>query len=223
MKTKIQILALLILTLFSCRKEIDKSQSPLSISKETKEITLTENTENDFDKILRIYKYTSNYSDSTLVTELKYKNNEIVNDKEPFYHTLPFQSEFVRNETIKNAKGQKTYERFDSLMCEVGGTSAWNKYVFKYNQNKEPVEIKHYKAWWNEGIDFKRPEKPKYFLGEKLKYKYLDNVIEQFAYDINGKIIEKITKEFDINGRLVFENWDAWDSYRFKVFYEYKN
>ena len=177
----------------------------------------------DFDKHLRVYKYDSSYVDSTLVRELWYKKDSIIKGGERFYYTLPFESGFIRSGTVKNAKGKREYVTFDSLMCETGGTSAWNKYRFEYDNQNRPLTAQHHKAWWNEGLgDSPRPKKPEYFLGEKLKYEYGRNWSKQFAYDDKNELIEMIEKRFDNQNRLVYEHWDSWNSYRFKVFYEYK-
>jgi len=177
----------------------------------------------DFEKHVKVFKYDSTYTDSTLITELWIKNDSIINSSKRFNYNLPFESSFVRRSIIENLNGQKEVVTFDSLICEVGGASAWNKYFIEYDNNNKPIKVKHFKAWWYEGLgDLPQPEEPEYFLGEIVYYHYGNNWIEQKAYDAENKLIEIIKKKFDNSGRLTFEHWDAWNYYRYKAFYDYK-
>ena len=171
---------------------------------------------------ISIFKYDSTYEDSSLVYKKWFSGDSIVKTFGNFYYNLPIQSEFVDNRIIKYAKGQTLYETFDSMICEVGGHSAWNKYIFTYDEKKRPILVSHYKAWY-ESVDekgnFYTNKTPKYFLGEQINFLYSDNKIIQIAKNDSGKILEKITKQFDTTYRLIFEEWDAWDEYRYRIYY----
>lgn len=175
------------------------------------------------DKYAAIYKFDSAYTDSSLVCERWFLADTLVKETGKFYYRIPFESEFVDGWIIESAKGKTIYETFDSLICEVGGHSAWNKYVFNYDDKKRPQSVRHYKAWWNEGLgESPRPPKPGYFLGETIYFYYNNGELIQVANKKSGRRIEKITKRFDNKSRLEFEEWDAWDSYRFRIYYKYK-
>jgi hypothetical protein len=107
----------------------------------------------------------------------------------------------------------------------VGGHSAWNKYIFKYDEKKRPISVNHYKAFY-ESVDkngnFYTNKTPIYSLGEEISFLYTDNKIVQIAKNESGKILEKITKQFDPNSELIFEEWDAWDEYRYRIYYNPK-
>lgn len=173
-------------------------------------------------KRIEVYKFDSTYKDSNQVDELWYLNDSLVKQRGNFYYPLPFESDFFTNDVIHEAAGKAIYETFDSLVCEVGGKSAWNKYFIKYNKNQQPTEVKHFKAWWNEGLgEGERPAKPKYFLSETIQFKYLNKTVIQKAYDESGQLIETIQRNYDDNRRLLFESWDAWNTYRYKTYYYY--
>lgn len=220
---KTQLIFLIILTLISCQnKKLKKENLNPKIQTEQK-ITSIQIDSLQFDNHLTIYDYNSTYTDSSLVYEVWRKNNSIIKKEGIFYHKLPFESEFVNESVIKEANGNNELEIFLENICETGGTSAWNKYYFEYDNQKRPLKAKHYKAWWYEGlIDLPQPEKPEYFLGERLEYEYGKNWTTVHAYNDKSELIETIEKRYDINNKLIYEHWDAWDWYRYKVFYEYK-
>ncbi len=223
MNNKFQILLFIILTFVSCQTKENKKEISNPTTPSEQKVATEKADFIDFDKHLRVYKYDSTYIDSTLVRELWYKKDSIIKGGEKFYYTLPFESSFIRNGTIKNANGKRELVSFDSLMCETGGTSAWNKYYFEYDNQKRPTNVLHFKAWWNEGLgDLPRPKKPEYFFGEKLNYEYGNNWSKQFAYDEKEELMEMIEKRFDNQKRLVYEHLDSWNKYRFKVFYKYE-
>lgn len=107
-----------------------------------------------------------------------------------------FSQSFLSEEIIKAAKGRTVHETFEPRVCEVGGHSAWNKYVFTYDRKKRPVVVKHYKAWLEE-YDKKGNvhinKKPHYFLDQSVYLQYVNNKVIQITKDKSGKIIEKET------------------------------
>jgi len=174
-------------------------------------------------KVASIYQYDSTYLDSTLIAEWFYYNDSIAKQGERFYYGLPFESEFVWPSIIDAARGETELETFDSLICEVGGTSAWNKYIFEYDQLNRVKQIKHMKAWWYEGLGEygERPDKPAYFLGETINFEYQANQSLQRTYDENNTIIEHFEKRYDREGLLIFEHCETWSEYRYKAYYNY--
>ncbi|MBL4716686.1 MAG: hypothetical protein COC01_04470 [Bacteroidetes bacterium] len=225
MKTtkNIWILLLFILTITGCsNKSIENKEESIKKLVETNQPE-KESADLTFDKHLTIYKYGKTYVDSTLISEIWYLNDSIIKKGGRFYYRIPITSDFVNDYIIGQAKGKAMLETFDSLVCETGGTSVWNKYKFTYNEKNRLTRIEHYKAWWNEGLgESDRPEKPEYFLGERIEFEYKKNSQTQMAFNDSDELIETIKKKYDKENRLLMEHWDAWDRYRFKIYYEYK-
>jgi len=176
----------------------------------------------DHDKHVLIYSYNKSFSDSSLDCEIWYLNDSLVLKQGKFYYGPPIYSEYMATRFMENVNGKELYESFDSLVCETGGRSAWNKYKFKYNSTGKPIEIKHYKAWWSEGLgDKPRPDKPNYFFSETIKYEYHKNSVTERIYDDEMKLFKTIMKVNNEDSSLKMEMWDAWDMYRFKIYYNY--
>ncbi len=178
------------------------------------------------DKSILIYSYDSTYTDSTLVCRQWFLKDSLLKKEGQFYDTLPVTSEFIDHYIISEAKGKATYETFDSLICETGGHSAWNKYVFTYDGAKKPALIKHYKAWYENYDDDEHPttnSKPYYELAEQIYFTYSAHKKEQVTKDETGKLIEKITSVTDPQSRLAFEEGYYRDDDRFRIYYWYKD
>lgn len=218
---KLSIILILMIT-FSCGKK-SSTVDPVPNPKDSLEKQTVKNDTLTFTQYVVVYKFDSTYKDSTPVYKLWYNGDSLVKKSGEFYYPLPFESEFINDRITQDAKGKAVYETLDSTVCETGGMSAWNKYYFKYNLQKKPVQIKHYKAWWNEGLgDEERPDKPKYFLGETMNFEYLSNTVTQKTYDVSHQLIETITTTYDTNNRLLVVSWDARNEYRFKTYYTYQ-
>ena len=170
---------------------------------------------------IRIFEYNNTYSDSLLICEQWFSGTVLVKKIGEFANRIPIQSDFVSDYIISCANGKMVYETFDSLMCELGGYSAWNKYVFKYDSIKRPTNVKHFKAWY-ESVDkqgnFYTNKKPKYFMGEEISFGYNKLEVIQIAKNNSGKIIEKIIKRTDNQSRLTFQQWDAGNEYRYRLY-----
>jgi len=178
-------------------------------------------TELEHNKHVKVFKYNEKYTDSVLITEQWYLNDSLVKGTK-FSYRLPFVSEFADELVLANLQGETEIESFLEGMCEAGGTSAWNKYTAEYDSLDRPILIKHYKAWWYEGLDDKpQPKNPTYFLGEKIEFEYGTDWQIERAYNAKNELLEQIEKRYDAENRLVFEHWQAWDTYRYKVFYVY--
>src|SRR5665647_904731 len=100
-----------------------------------------------FDKYVAIYEFDSTYRDSSLFCEQWFLNDSLIKQTHDFYYKLLIKSEFVDEEIIASANGKASYETYFPLLCETGGHSAWNKYIFKYGKNKRPQTVDHYKAF----------------------------------------------------------------------------
>lgn len=177
-----------------------------------------------FDKYVTIYEFDNTYTDSSLVSEQWFLGDSILKKTGESFYRLPLESAFLDEWSIKSAKGQTCYETFDSLICQAGGASAWNKYLFIYDNEKRPLFIKHYKAWYHgfdEDYSDPEPEKPKYFLSETIKFQYNNSEVIQITKNDSGKVIEKITKRVDNKSRLEFEEIDG-DGYEYRVYYKYE-
>lgn len=180
-------------------------------------------------KIINIFKFDSTLKDSTLLCQKILQNDSIIYQKGDFNMNLPFQSDCIDNYTIELAKGKKVLETFDSLICELGGKTAWNKYYLRYDNNsnnkqKRPVQIVHYSANLEYYDKFGEPQNykfPRYFFRETMFFEYSPNLITQITKNSNGQIIEKIVKKFDNFSRLIYEELFYFDQ-RYKVYYQYE-
>lgn len=179
----------------------------------------------EYSKLITIYKYDIHYKDSILICKLWYSGDSVIKKEGEFYYRIPMQSHIISNFDLEKAKGKSTYETFDSLICETGGHSAWNKYLFTYNEQDNVLKIQHYKAWYrssDEEGNYIVNQVPQYFLGEESFFTYTGNTVTQKTYDAQDKKpIETIVKKYDNQSRLVLEAKDSWDTYRFKLFYTY--
>ncbi|KOY87736.1 hypothetical protein AD998_17805 [bacterium 336/3] len=180
--------------------------------------------DNKIERYVVIYQYDVTFKDSTQVCELWFYKNEPPQKKGTFYYKIPVQSDFIDEYILKASKGKKTYETFDSTICEVGGRSAWNKYIFKYDNLKRPVSVKHFKAYW-EGYDKNGNPitytKPQYFHSETIYFEYQGNKTTQITKDVSGKELEKTERVVNKESKPLLETWTAWDTHRYKLFYQY--
>jgi hypothetical protein len=177
------------------------------------------------DKRLSIYKYGKSYTDSTLVCELWYSGDTLLKKEGEYYYALPVQSEHVSDDILSIAGGNTEYETFNELACEVGGQSAWNKYVFKYDSAWNPVEVKHYKAYregYDENEDLVIAKKPDYFLSSIARFSFVKDGTAMVVIDDEGVVIERILKKYDKDSRIVYEHWEAWGEHRYKIFNTYR-
>ncbi len=210
------------LLFLNCKSQQKNKEDVGNISKEKTSATPSLH----YDKYAAVYQFSSTHNDSILVCEQWFLNDSLVKKTGKFYSSFPLQSEYVDDETVKSANGRITYETFDPLMCEVGGSSAWNKYVFIYDDKKQPLLVEHFKAYFENydanGNVFTN-KTPDYHLGEVATFVYNANGVIQTLKNAEGKLIEQITKRGDNKGRLVFEERDDADGKRTRVYYQYKD
>ncbi len=136
---------------------------------------------------IAVYSYNTEYSDSVLVAELWYRGDLLVSTTGNFTYSLPFRSEFVTMPIIAAAKGREVYGTYDSLTCEVGGTSAWNRYRFTYNTKGHPLSILHekgFREWYDNEGNFHVRNNPEYVFGERIEFEYTPGRVVQSSYDI---------------------------------------
>ncbi|UII28354.1 hypothetical protein LVD15_07965 [Fulvivirga maritima] len=173
------------------------------------------------DKRVTIYKYNKQENDSTIIATRIYMGDSLISETGQFYWSLPIRSDFIDESIIAAALRQNPYESFDSLVCEVGGVSAWNKYDITFDKQNRPVAAYHYKAYYekyDEQGEAYYAESPDYALGEKIIFSYFKNGYKQQAY-ANDKLIETIEKDYNKNGELVKERWKAYDEYNYLIVY----
>lgn len=216
-------LTLLLLT-FSCESPINEIETSAPVELKAQAIINTKAIKPlVYTKKVNIYEY--HEKDSVLNGEIWFQGDSIirVDGLTHFYVPMPFENwDYVISQL--NADG--VLETFTENICEVGGNSAWNKYFFTFDSLNKPIEIKHYKAWWYEGLidslgnEKKRKKYPEYFLSKTVSYVYSNNYeYEKIVHHEYGDV--KVTEKFyDIKGRLLFEIYRDSDEHR-KNFYTY--
>ncbi|MBL3657887.1 hypothetical protein [Fulvivirga sediminis] len=173
------------------------------------------------DQRVTIYKYNPEEKDSTLIATRIYIGDSLISESGKFYWSLPIKSEFIDETIIDAAREQNPYESFDSLLCETGGASAWNKYEISFDEKKRPKMAYHYKAYYEKYDDEGNAyyaESPDYTLGEKIIFIYTKHGYVEKAY-ANDQLIEKIEKYYGTNGKLIKERWKAYDEYNYLIIY----
>ena len=143
------------------------------------------------------------------------------------WRSAPFEIWDIPNNIIEMGEKRDSYETFDSLMCEVGGNSAYDRYVFKRDQEGRVVQVKHYMAWfemYDEDEDgneiYYRDYTPDWFLGYRLDIIYNELQTEYRLFYEGKEWDETITNTYDNKGRLAKQERLS-DDNRYVAFYYY--
>jgi hypothetical protein len=142
-----------------------------------------------------------------------YKKNEIVVLNVGQWHSsVPFENQYVSDYLLNQQFENDVYETFDSLTCEVGGNSAYDKYIFKRDKRGRIIQVDHYMAWFDRfaiGGENYLDYSPDWFLGNIIKLLYRPNVRIIENYWEGDSLTEKITDFYDNKGRMVMQNLEV--------------
>jgi hypothetical protein len=212
--------------LMSCANEIpiDKTDSNSNgIDIQSKENSPKESVV--FNKLIHLYKFDNSYKDSALISTKWFLNDTLIKEDGQFLYELPIQSLCLNTKIIQDSRGKGVLEVFNSDAPEQKQKSAWNKYIFKYDESNRPQFVKHYIALIGKEDKDGKPitsKKLDYKLSETIYILYKKNESVQIVKNELGIQVEKLSKRFDRNSRLVSEEWVYGDDTRYRVYYTYK-
>lgn len=178
----------------------------------------------DYDTHIITYEYLEGSEDSSRNCSLKTKDGIRVSREGSCYYQLPFDNEYVTDHLLEMGEEQAIYESFDPLMCEAGGNSAYDRYVFDKDSKGRVEKVRHYMAWYEgvtedgEDITYDIPD---YFLGHTVEIKYTESSRTMYTYYEDGELISIMTNIYDEKERLSIQIWNMIGDKTFKAFYYY--
>lgn len=230
MKFCLSIISIVILS-YSCEHEAPnptKSEQP-QISSLVARTEVPESFEElpdqiDYDTHILIYEYHENSEDSTRNCSVKTKDGTTVSRDGSCYYGVPFDNEYVSDGLLKVGEEQAIYETFDPLMCEVGGNSAYDRYVFDKDSKGRVERVRHYMAWYQDvtedGEDITN-DIPDYFLGHLVEITYTENSRVIHTYTEEEELLSVMTNIYDDEERLSVQIWNMTGDRTYKAFYYY--
>lgn len=226
-----KLLFLVGVALISCTDHGSKQKEPLitdSLDSESSIIHLkTEETSapDEFELKAVTYKTDTSGRDSTLMcTQYNFEDYSKSKEGKCYFH-LPFEIDAMPTSFLERLKSEKSIETFDPLMCEVGGQSAYNKYIYK-KTGSHSSEILHYKAWNEDYDEAGEPitnEVPEYFLGERLKIIDTDSYLKIEAFDDENNPLDYIENFYNEKGQCIRQIWKTYGSEVYLAHYSYPN
>ena len=187
-------------------KSLDNSQS-------IADSIATKSNVNEITSTIRIYSFIEDSGDSIPYSTLSYQGDKLVSATQDFYSRLPVISEYINEDIVEQAKEENPYETFRPKTCEVGGTSAWNKYEVLFDSLMRPVEAVHYKAFYefvDEEGEYYTKDSAEYFVGETVYFEY-DNLLKTQKVFRDSVLIEILSKKYSKSGELLSERWKHFD------------
>jgi hypothetical protein len=217
------------LSFLSCGQRAGESSSEPERAIDTIAVQLPTHHINETDQSdthLSIFRYNGNLTDSSWVCERWMLKGKLIKNQGSFSYNTPLECSYLSRDVIEKGKTRTSYETFDSLLCEVGGTNAWNKYLFIADTTGNLTSIRHLKANL-ESIDakgnFQTNEKPSYRLGETIYFQSSRDTIVQLTKDKSGRVLEKITTSKDSHDRITFQELYLSDVEKYRIYYDYTN
>ena len=203
--------------------DITHGQANLNISSVIDTTTETSPFPEDYQLLTTTYKTDTSRKDSLLMCTEYLFIDQTRNKEGQCYYRLPFQLEAMSTDFLERLKDEKSFETFDSMMCEVGGQSAYNK--FKHtNLGGDLSEIIHYKAWYedydDEGNDITH-DTPDYFIGERIKVTQTDAYLKMEAFDEENVTLECIENFYTEDGLLIRQVWRTYGTEVYIAHYVY--
>jgi hypothetical protein len=147
-----------------------------------------------------------------------------------WYHSVPFEYHGLSNYLIHHPEEAELYVSFDSMMCEVGGNSAYDSIIYHKDNQGRIIQVDHHMAWF-ESFDEETGEgiydyTPDWFLGNVTKVEYeKDTVIrvENYYVEKDGSmdLEHEVVTFYDDFGRIVFQVWNQYaKTYNAYFYYE---
>jgi hypothetical protein len=212
-------------TLFSCNGFSLKEKANSNVDSLARPTAILHKDGFIYNKHARIYRFFTSSADSSLVCEMWYLNDSLVNSSNNSSLSLPFVSTYMSDSLMEKVRHNGTMVTYDSSTCEINGHTIWNKYEYIFHKHTWDESYIHYKAFWFEGLSDKpRKERPGYFLSEKIWIKYQDSSTTQITYNADNEIIEKMVKYYDTDEKLIkelMESFSSNDTTVYKAFYSY--
>lgn len=178
------------------------------------------------DTEVNYYGYSSDWKDSTFECTKFYNGDALLKSEEHCHEYIPKEDDYARFDILSIGDTVDTYETFDSLMCEVGGNSAYDKFIFKKDAKGRVVEVEHYMAWFetytvdeNGEEVFELDYTPDYFLGHLTIINHEENWIQLKSIAEDGDIMYDVKNHFK-NDRLIRQEGNVYGDNR-KAFYTY--
>lgn len=163
----------------------------------------------DFDTKIEVFRCGTERVDSVLHCSVLKKNGNIIKEQGKCYLRFPIWPESVSPYLLELGQKQDTYETFDSLMCEVGGNSAYDKYIFSRDKSGNLTMIKHYIAWFEryEGDSLYLDYTPDYTLQDQVEIEY-EKGYQIFKCYYNGdELTETLINYYDHQGRISHQSF----------------
>jgi hypothetical protein len=149
-------------------------------------------------------------------------NDSVVAKSGTYYRRIPTRSEFIPDRVIRKARKTGTYESFDSLICEIGGHSAWNRYEVEYDSVGRPTAARHFKAFRLPEVPGGPATEPDYFLSETASFEYDGSVVTQRTSLMNRGLTETLQRAVSTDGRILWEKRQSWDEPEYTILYHYR-
>ncbi len=183
-----------------------------------KQLTVNNNSDSTyFYKYVAIFRFDSTQTDSLLISELWFIHDSLIK-KTGYEYRLPLNESLsdiiVKDRIVDSAINYRSvYETFNPKVCQTGGQSAWNKYIFKYDDRGRPINVKHYKAFFNDNEesqkDYMDSANPKYSLSEISNLQYDSNCVTQTSKALSYKCAESIKIVTDKNHKTLSEEFNS--------------
>lgn len=211
------VILIFILTLFSCAEtqenETEVIENHSEIVQEVMDPHEMLNPEpEEFDLHLIKVRFKEN-GDTTVEGQIKELNGERIWTDGHYSH-MPMYDEFCSPWLIDTLK-HGVYETFDSLMCEVGGNSAYDKYVMEQT-GKNSYKIIHYMAWfekYEDGSDDPVSDyTPDYFVGHTITAELTPDYFKVHTVWEDGELYSDFVEKYDEQGNLTFQEADYGES-----------
>lgn len=175
------------------------------------------------------YRYDSLFVDSILVNQRWFLGDSILLNVGDTALDLPFKSQYLDEFEIQEEYPIEaftdTIEEFDSLICETGGSAAWNKYIIHSDFEKGNLQtIYHYtsnRQVYDKYGKIHIRDKPEYKLNHIIIFDFIKRKTTRTVYDSDKNILEIIKKNI-IKGQTKFQEISTTNDQFYRVYFKHR-